>query len=176
MIFSETFLKGAYVIDVNRLEDERGFFGRSFCRNEFQQYGLNLDIYQSSISYNKYKGTLRGLHMQIAPFEESKLIRCCRGAIYDVIVDLRKNSDTYTKWVATELNADKYRMLYVPEGFAHGFITLEDNTELEYHISQLYTPGSSVGYLWSDPTFNIEWPIPPIYISAKDQMNPLFEK
>lgn len=175
MIFTETLLKGSYIIDIERLEDDRGFFGRSFCRNEFEEYGLDPTIAQSNISYNNKRGTLRGLHMQIAPHRESKLIRCSRGLIFDVIVDLRKDSETYTKWFGIELSAESYRMLYVPEGFAHGFITLEDHTEVEYQITQFYTPDAAVGYLWNDPAFNISWPILPEYMSEKDRLNPGFE-
>lgn len=173
MIFTETILKGAFIVDIKRLEDERGFFGRSFCKNEFEQYGLNPNIAQANISYNKKRGTLRGLHMQLAPHGESKLIRCSRGSIFDVIVDLRTNSETYTKWFGIELSAESYRMLYVPEGFAHGFITMEDDTDVEYQISQFYAPDAAVGYLWNDPAFNIKWPIYPEYISEKDKQNPV---
>lgn len=174
MIFTETFLKGAFIIDIEHLEDDRGFFGRSFCRNEFEKHGLNPAIAQCNISYNKKKGTLRGLHMQVAPHAESKLIRCSRGSIFDVIVDLRRNSETYTKWFGVKLSAESYRMLYVPEGFAHGFITLEADTDVEYQITEFYFPAYSVGLLWNDPAFNIDWPIAPECISEKDRRNPLF--
>jgi dTDP-4-dehydrorhamnose 3,5-epimerase len=176
MIFTETILKGAYVIDIKRLEDDRGFFGRSFCRNEFESYGLNPNVAQCNISFNKKRGTLRGMHMQQAPYGETKLIRCSRGRIYDVIIDLRSDSETYTKWVGVELSAESYRMLYVPQGFAHGFITLEDETDVEYQISEFFTQGASAGYLWNDPAFNIQWPIEPVVISEKDSANPRFYK
>lgn len=176
MIFTETILKGSYIIDIKRLEDERGFFGRSFCRHEFEQHGLNPDIAQCNISYNKKKGTLRGMHMQLPPNSETKLIRCSRGRIYDVIVDLRSNSETFTKWFGVELAADSYRLLYVPEGLAHGFITLEDDSDVEYQMSEFFTPGASTGYLWNDPAFNIQWPIEPTIISDKDLANPPFLK
>jgi dTDP-4-dehydrorhamnose 3,5-epimerase len=175
MIFTETSLKGAYIIDVKRLEDERGFFGRSYCKREFEEHGLNTNAVQANVSYNKKKGTLRGMHMQVAPYGETKLVRCTRGAIYDVIVDLRENSDTYKQWIGVELTADSYRMLYVPEGFAHGFITLEDNTDVTYQVTQFYTPGAERGYRWDDPAFNIKWPIEPLIISEKDRAHPLFQ-
>jgi dTDP-4-dehydrorhamnose 3,5-epimerase len=175
MIFTETYLKGAYIIDIKFMEDERGFFGRSYCLREFESLGLNTNVVQANVSYNKKKGTLRGLHMQSAPNSETKLVRCTRGAIYDVIVDLREGSETYKKWVGVELTANNYRMLYVPEGFAHSFITLEDNTEVTYQVTQFYTPGAERGYRWDDPSFNIQWPIVPEIISEKDQSHPLFE-
>ncbi|RIJ34382.1 dTDP-4-dehydrorhamnose 3,5-epimerase [Pontibacter oryzae] len=176
MIFTETKLKGAFIIDVKRLEDERGFFGRSFCQNEFEAHGLSKDVRQTNVSYNKKKGTLRGMHMQLAPNEESKLVRCTRGAIYDVIIDMRPDSETYKQWIGVELTADNYRMLFVPEGFAHGFITLEDNTDVTYQVTEFYTPGAERGIRWNDPAFNIEWPIEPVVISEKDQAHPDFEE
>ncbi|WP_439883368.1 dTDP-4-dehydrorhamnose 3,5-epimerase [Pontibacter sp. MBLB2868] len=176
MIFTETKLKGAFIIDVKRLEDERGFFGRSFCQDEFEKHGLSNDVRQTNVSYNKKKGTLRGMHMQLAPNEESKLVRCTRGAIYDVIIDMREESETYKQWIGVELTADNYRMLFVPEGFAHGFITLEDNTDVTYQVTEFYTPGAEKGIRWNDPAFNIQWPIEPVVISDKDQAHPDFEK
>jgi dTDP-4-dehydrorhamnose 3,5-epimerase len=176
MIFTETKLKGAYIIDVKRLEDERGFFGRSYCQREFEALGLNTNAVQANVSYNKQKGTLRGMHMQLRPHSETKLVRCTRGAIYDVIVDLRQESDTFKQWIGVELTADSYRMLFVPEGFAHGFITLEDNTDVTYQVTQFYTPFAERGYRWDDPAFNIQWPIAPTLISAKDKAHPLFEE
>jgi len=173
MIFTETELRDAFIVDVNRIEDARGFFGRSFCQLEFIKHGLNGRPLQSNVSYNKFKGTLRGLHMQAAPFEETKLVRCTRGSIYDVIVDLRPLSETFKKWIGVELTADNYRMLYVPEGFAHGFITLEDETDVTYQVTQNYTPIAERGYRWNDPSFNIKWPIEPTIISDKDQAHPL---
>jgi len=176
MLFTETKLKGAYIIDVKRLEDERGFFGRSYCQREFEALGLNTNAVQANVSYNKKKGTLRGMHMQLAPHEETKLVRCTRGAIYDVIVDLRPDSPTFKQWIGVELTADSYRMLYVPEGFAHGFITLEDNTDVTYQVTQFYTPGAERGYRWDDPAFNIQWPIEPVVISEKDRAHAPFEE
>jgi len=175
MLFTETKLKGAYIIDVKRLEDERGFFGRSFCQREFEALGLNTNAVQTNISHNKAKATLRGMHMQLAPYEETKLVRCTRGAIYDVIVDLRSDSPTFKQWIGVELTADNYRMLYVPEGFAHGYITLEDNTDVTYQVTQFYTPGAERGYRWDDPAFNIQWPIEPVIISEKDRAHAPFE-
>lgn len=168
MIFTETKLKGAYIIDVKRLEDERGFFGRSYCQKEFEQYGLNTAMVQANVSYNAKKGTLRGMHMQVAPYEETKLVRCTRGAIYDVIVDMREGSETYKQWIGVELTADSYRMLYVPEGFAHGFITLSDNADVTYQVTQFYTAGSERGYRFDDPEIGIVWPIDPMVVSEKD--------
>ncbi|MCJ8166726.1 dTDP-4-dehydrorhamnose 3,5-epimerase [Pontibacter sp. E15-1] len=176
MIFTETKLKGAFIIDVKRLEDERGFFGRSYCKREMDEHGLNTNMVQANVSYNKKKGTLRGMHMQVSPYEETKLVRCTRGAIYDVIIDMREDSETYKQWIGVELTADKYRMLFVPEGFAHGFITLEDNSDVTYNVTQFYTPGSERGIRWNDPAFNIEWPIAPQVISEKDQEHPDFEE
>jgi dTDP-4-dehydrorhamnose 3,5-epimerase len=176
MIFTETKLKGAFIIDVKRLEDDRGFFGRSFCQKEFEAHGLSANVKQTNVSYNLKKGTLRGMHMQLAPNEESKLVRCTRGAIYDVIIDMRETSETYKQWIGVELTADNYRMLFVPEGFAHGFITLEDNTDVTYQVTEFYTPGAEQCIRWNDSEFNIKWPIEPVVISEKDQAHPDFEK
>ena len=158
MIFRETKLKGAFIIEPERLEDERGLFARTFCKEEFKAHGLNSRVVQCNISFNKKKGTLRGMHYQVAPHEEAKLVRCTRGAIYDVIVDLRPDSPTFKQWVAVELTADNHRMLYIPEGFAHGFQTLEDNTEVFYQMSESYHPESARGIRWDDPMFGIKWP------------------
>lgn len=171
MLFTETELKGAYIIDVRKIEDERGFFGRSFCQREFELHGLNVNVAQVNLSHNKKKGTLRGMHMQLAPFSETKLVRCIRGAIYDVIIDMRTDSETYKRWYGIELSADEYRMLYVPEGFAHGYIALEDDTDVMYQVSQFYQPGAERGYRWDDPAFNIVWPIEPLVISEKDKQH-----
>lgn len=158
MIFRETELPGAFVIEQQRLEDERGFFSRSFCRREFMQRGLNPDVAQCNISFNVNKGTLRGMHYQETPHAEEKLVRCSRGSLYDVIVDLRRDSPTYKKWFAHELTAGNGRMLYVPKGFAHGFQTLEDNTEVFYQMSAFYQPEAARGVRWNDPAFGIQWP------------------
>lgn len=175
MIFTETKLKGAYIIDVKRLEDERGFFGRSFCQSEFAAFGLNTNVVQANVSHNKKKGTLRGMHMQVLPYGETKLVRCTSGAIYDVIVDLRPDSPTFQQWIGVELTADNFRMLFVPEGFAHGFLTLEDNTDVTYQVTQFYTPIAERGFRWDDPAFAIHWPFPPTLVSPKDQAHSLFE-
>ncbi|HEV7329737.1 MAG TPA: dTDP-4-dehydrorhamnose 3,5-epimerase [Flavisolibacter sp.] len=175
MIFTETKLKGAYIIDVKRLEDERGFFGRSFCQREFEAFGLNTNAVQANVSFNTTKGTLRGMHMQVQPYGETKLVRCTRGAIYDVIVDLRPDSPTFKQWIGVELTAETYRMLFVPEGFAHGFLTLEDNTDVTYQVTQFYTPIAERGFRWDDPAFNIQWPYPPTLVSPKDQAHAPFE-
>ena len=174
MIFRETKLKGAYIIELEPLEDERGFFARSFCQKEFEQHGLNFSIVQCNLSYNKKRGTLRGMHYQIAPHEEAKLVSCIRGAIYDVIIDLRPNSSTYRQWFAVELTAEDYRMLYIPAGFAHGFQTLKDDTEVFYQISEFYHPESAKGVCWNDPAFGIVWPDDIRVISDRDRQYPDF--
>jgi dTDP-4-dehydrorhamnose 3,5-epimerase len=158
MIFNETKLPGAFIIEVQRLEDERGFFGRSFCRNEFAGQGLNPMIAQCNISFNRDAGTLRGMHYQEAPHTEDKLIRCTRGSLYDVIVDLRPESPTFKQWLAAELTGDNRRMLYIPKGCAHGFLTLENNTEIFYQMSEFYHSESGRGVRWNDPAFGIQWP------------------
>ncbi len=169
MKFIETRLKGVYIIEPERLEDERGFFARTFCRKEFEAYGLNPGVVQCSISHNKHKGTIRGMHYQIAPMAETKLVRCTKGAIYDVIIDLRSGSPTYCQSLAEELDADNSRMVYIPEGFAHGFQTLEDNTEVFYQMSEFYSPEHARGVRWDDPAFGIGWPISIPIISEKDR-------
>jgi len=169
MIFTETKLKGAYIIELQKIEDARGFFARGWCQNEFEAHGLVPRIVQANVSHNKKRGTLRGMHYQVAPYAETKLIRCTRGALYDVIVDLRPDSETYKQWIGVELTADNYKMLYVPEGFAHGFITLEDDTDAFYQVSQFYTPGAERGARYNDPSFNIEWPVEIQVISDKDK-------
>ncbi len=169
MIFKETELKGSFIIEPQHLEDTRGFFARTFCKKEFEAHGLNPGFVQCSISYNKRKGTLRGMHYQAAPIAEAKLVRCTRGAIYDVIIDLRAHSPTYCKWMAVELNAKNYRMLYIPEGFAHGFQTLMDDTEVFYQMSEFYAPECARGVRWDDPAFGIEWPVPDPILSDKDR-------
>jgi dTDP-4-dehydrorhamnose 3,5-epimerase len=158
MIFMETKLPGAYVIDMERLEDDRGFFSRSFCRHEFVNRGLNPEIAQCSISFNRKASTLRGMHYQASPHAEDKIIRCTRGRLYDVIIDLRPDSPTYKKWLALELTGENRLMLYVPKGFAHGFQTLIDNTEVIYQMSEFYHPESACGIRWNDPAFGIRWP------------------
>jgi dTDP-4-dehydrorhamnose 3,5-epimerase len=168
VIFHETNLKGAFVIDIEKLEDHRGFFARAWCQKEFEEHHLVSRIRQANVSYNMTKGTLRGMHYQLSPYEETKLVRCTNGAIYDVIIDLRPVSPTYAQWIGVELTAENYKMLYVPENFAHGFITLKNNTEVTYQVSQFYTPGSERGIRWDDPAFGIDWPIEARVISDKD--------
>ena len=172
MIFTETKLPGAYLIDVEKREDHRGFFARAWCQREFEEHHLVPRVVQANISFNKHKGTLRGMHYQLAPHAETKLVRCVRGALYDVIIDLRPDSSTYMQWLGVELTAEDYRMLFVPEGFAHGFQTLVDNTEATYQVSQFYTPGAEGGVRYDDPAFGIEWPIDVQVISDKDRSWP----
>ena len=174
MIFEETKLKGAFIIDVKRLEDERGFFGRIWCKKEFEEHGLNANAVQANVSYNKLKGTLRGMHFQTPPYSETKTVRCTAGAIYDVIVDIRPDSPTFKQWVGVELTEENFRMLYVPEGFAHGFITLTDHASVHYMVTEFYTPGAEGGLRYNDPAFNIVWPIQPLVVSDKDRNHPLF--
>jgi dTDP-4-dehydrorhamnose 3,5-epimerase len=174
VIFVETKLKGAFVIDPEKLEDERGFFARTWCQREFIQHGLNPSIAQCSISFNHRRGTLRGMHYQIAPHEETKTVRCTKGVIYDVIIDLRPDSPTFIQWLGLELSADNRRMVYIPEGFAHGFQTLEDNTEVLYEISEFYAPEHGRGVRWDDPAFGIRWPAADRTISARDRSYPNF--
>jgi len=187
MIFTENKLKGSYIIELEKHIDDRGFFARSWCQKEFEEHGLNPRLVQCNISFNSKKGTLRGMHYQAAPYEEAKLIRCVRGSIYDVIVDIRADSATYCQWIGIELSSPRfhlpsstsllpadYRMLYVPEGFAHGFITLEDDTEVFYQMSEFYAAESARGVRWNDPVFNIQWPSEVKVISDRDMTYPNF--
>jgi dTDP-4-dehydrorhamnose 3,5-epimerase len=169
MIFTETKIKGVYIIEPELLTDERGFFARSFCKEEFQKYGLEMDIVQCNISYNAKKGTLRGIHYQIPPFEEAKIVSCTKGSIYDVVVDLRRDSSTYCLWHSEKLSVDSYRMLYIPKGCAHGFQTLEDNCIVYYQMGAYYHSECAVGIRWNDPAIDIVWPIPAGIISEKDK-------
>jgi dTDP-4-dehydrorhamnose 3,5-epimerase len=171
--FTESPLAGAYIVDVNRLEDERGFFARSFCVEEFRGLGLATEMSQCSVSFNALRGTLRGLHFQAAPHEEEKLVRCTRGAVFDVIVDIRPESPTYRRYFGAELTAENQRALYIPKGFAHGFLSLVDETELYYMISVAHVPGAARGLRWNDPALNINWPFPPRVISNRDAEFPL---
>lgn len=175
MIFRECALKGAFVIDLERREDERGFFARSWCREEFAAHGLITRLAQCNLSFSRRRGTLRGLHYQTTPYEEAKLVRCTRGALYDVMIDLRADSPTYLRWEAVELSADSHRMVYVPEGFAHGFQTLEDSSEVFYQVSESYRPDHERGVRWNDPTFNIRWPHPEPILSPRDRRHPDFD-
>jgi len=174
MLFTEVSLKGAYVVDLEKRGDSRGFFGRTYCQREFEEYGLATQMPQTNVSFSRNKGTLRGMHYQEAPYEEAKLVRCTRGAIYDVIVDVRPNSSTFKRWFGVELTEENYRMLYVPEGFAHGFITLSGNTEVNYQVSQFYAPGHERGVRYDDPSIGIQWPGEVTEISEKDKAWPAF--
>jgi len=169
MIFTETKIKGVYIIEPELLTDERGFFARSFCKEEFEKYGLETDIVQCNISYNAKKGTLRGIHYQVPPFEEAKIVSCTKGSIYDVVVDLRRDSSTYCQWHSEKLSADSYQMLYIPKGCAHGFQTLEDNCIVYYQMGAYYHSECAVGIRWNDPAIDIVWPIPVGIISEKDK-------
>ena len=169
MIFTRLALDGAYLIELKKIEDHRGFFARTFCQREFEEHGLNPRLVQCNISFNPARGTLRGMHYQRVPFAETKLVRCTRGAIYDVIIDLRSDSHTYRLWQGVELTAANRRMIYVPEGFAHGYLSLTDESEVVYQVSEFYTPGSEAGIRWDDPAFAIKWPIEPKVISDKDR-------
>ena len=175
MIFTESPLSGAYVVDMERLPDERGFFARSYCADEFSARGFGPELRQCSVSYNARKGTLRGMHYQVAPHEEHKLVRCTAGAIFDAIVDIRTTSPTYRRWFGTELTAENRRSLFIPPGFAHGFVSLTDDTEVYYMISVAHAPKFSRGVRWNDPAFAIEWPLPPAVISARDAAYPLLD-
>jgi dTDP-4-dehydrorhamnose 3,5-epimerase len=176
MKFIETKLKGAFIIELDKHLDDRGFFARSFCKNEFAQLGLNNDIVQINNSLSKHKGTLRGLHYQVFPKQEDKIIRCIKGAIYDVIIDLRNESETFLEWFGLELSEVNRKSLYVPKGFAHGYLTLADNSELFYLSTDYYTAESEKGIRWDDPKFNIEWPIDITEISEKDAAHSFFSK
>jgi dTDP-4-dehydrorhamnose 3,5-epimerase len=175
VIFVETALPGAFVVELERREDERGFFARAWCRREFEQHGLAGRLVQCNVSFNKRSGTLRGMHYQVAPHEEAKLVRCTSGAVYDVIVDLRPGSSAFKQWVGVELTAENRRALYVPEGLAHGYQTLVDGTETLYQVSEFYAPESERGVRWDDPAFGIEWPeAPEPTVSEKDRSWPDF--
>jgi dTDP-4-dehydrorhamnose 3,5-epimerase len=176
VIFTETALAGAYVIEPERHEDARGFFARVWCAREFAEHGLETDVRQCSISLNAHRGTLRGMHYQVPPHEEVKLVRCTRGAIYDAIIDLRPASPTFLRHIAVELTAENRRMLYIPRGFAHGFQTLEDDTEVFYQMSEFYAPGAGRGVRWNDAAFGIAWPIPSPIMLDRDRCYPDFRQ
>lgn len=176
MDFKETKLSGAYIIDPVRLSDDRGFFARAWCRKEFEEQGLCSDFVQCNLSFNKKKGTLRGMHYQREPFAEVKIVRCTKGAVLDVIIDLRPESPTYLSWIGVELTEENHRMLYVPETFAHGYLTLTDNAEVFYQVSQFYTPDAEGGVRYNDPVFGIHWPeTDQLEISKKDAAWPDYE-
>lgn len=169
MIFTQTKLKDAFILDIEKKEDERGFFARTYCKNEFGENGISFTPVQANISYNRLNHTLRGMHYQVSPYEEAKLVSCVNGGIYDVIIDMRPDSPTCDQWIGVELTAENHRMLYIPEGFAHGFITLKRETQVIYMMSEFYTPGSGAGLKWNDPYYNIIWPEKPEVISEKDK-------
>lgn len=174
MIFTATALKGAFIIEPERCEDERGFFARTWCQQEFATHGLNPCLVQCNMSFNKTKGTLRGMHYQAFPYKEEKLVRCTMGSIADVIIDLRPQSPTFKHHMSIVLTAENRRMLYVPKGFAHGFQTLEDNTEVFYQMSEFYAPAYTRGIRWNDPAFGIQWPADERIILERDQTYPDF--
>ena len=176
MIFTETKLKGAFIVDLEPRGDDRGFFARAFCQREFEAHGLKPQIAQANISFNYRKGTVRGMHFQFPPAAETKFVRCSRGAIVDVIVDLRPESPTYLQHVAVELTAGNRRGLYVPERFAHGYQVLEDETETTYQVGEFYTPSAESGIRYSDPRLAIQWPLPVTDMSPKDQAWPLLDE
>jgi dTDP-4-dehydrorhamnose 3,5-epimerase len=176
VVFNQTKFPGVYLIDIEPRGDERGFFARTFCREEFAQRGLNPQVAQCNLSYSRKKGTLRGMHYQVAPRAEAKLVSCTSGTIYDVTIDLRTDSPTYCQWLAFELGGrERGRMLYIPEGFAHGFQTLEDHTQVFYQMSESYAPECALGVRWDDPAFGIRWPDGPRTISERDTSYPDFQ-
>jgi dTDP-4-dehydrorhamnose 3,5-epimerase len=174
MLFKETQLAGAYVIELEPRHDERGFFARSFCEKEFAEHGLPTRFPQSNLSRNNQRGTLRGMHFEALPSSESKLVRCVAGAIYDVIMDMRRGSPSRWQWIGVELNAENARGLFVPAGFAHGFLTLADATDVTYEMGDMYRPGAARGLRWNDPAFDIRWPEAPRVISERDASYPDF--
>ena len=175
MKFFATPLAGLYVVEIEPRVDMRGFFARGFCMDEFAAHGLDTRIAQANMAFNEKASTLRGMHFQVPPHEEAKYIRCVRGAVYDVAVDIRPQSATYLKWHAAELTADNRRMMCIPRGFAHGYQTLSDNTEVFYLVSEFYHPESDRGLRWDDPALAISWPLPNPILSAKDRMHPLLD-
>lgn len=176
MKLTETRLAGAFVVTPERIEDERGFFSRAFCIEEFQSLNLEAEIAQCNISFNRTRGTLRGMHYQAAPHEEVKLVRCTMGAAFDVIIDLRPDSRSYLDWFGIELSEETRSMLYVPKGFAHGYLTLRDSVEICYQVSECYAKDSERGVRWNDPAFGIQWPIEPCVISEKDRNHPWYAR
>lgn len=169
MIFTPTELAGAFIVDPEPRKDARGWFARTYCAREFEAHGLPTHMVQTNMSLTRSKGTVRGMHYQLAPHGEDKLVRCVGGAIWDAIVDLRPQSPTYCRWIGVELSADNGRMLLVPKGFAHGFVTLTDDAAVTYQVSEYYTPASERGVRWNDPAFGIEWPVPVTDMSDKDR-------
>jgi dTDP-4-dehydrorhamnose 3,5-epimerase len=176
MTFHETKLPGVFEVHIEMNRDDRGFFGRSWCQREFESHGLNSKVVQCNVSFNPKKGTLRGIHYQAAPQPEAKLVRCTSGAMYDVVVDLRPQLPTFKRWIGVSLTAANRHMLYVPEGCAHGFLTLEDDTEVFYQMSEFYRPELARGVRWNDPAFQIVWPDKVQAISKRDRTYPNFEE
>jgi len=177
MNFKKSRLRGAFLIEIDKKSDERGYLARTFCAAEYRRHGLNPVIIQTSTSFNRRKGTLRGMHYQVSPFKEAKTVRCTRGSIYDVIVDLRKDSKTYRQWMSIVLTAENHRMVYIPEGFAHGFQTLSPNAEVLYYMSEAFAPQAARGFRWNDPAFRIKWPaVTRRIISPRDQQYTEFSK
>ena len=173
MIYQELSLQGAYMITLEPISDHRGFFARAWDMREFEEHGLETRVVQGNVSFNARKGTIRGMHFQRPPHEEVKLVRCTRGAIFDVVVDLRQGSPTELKWEGVELTATNHRMVYVPRGFAHGYQTLVDETEVAYQVSEFYHPESEGSVLWSDPAIGIKWPIAEVVVSERDRAAPM---
>jgi dTDP-4-dehydrorhamnose 3,5-epimerase len=174
MKFTQTKIPGAYLIEIQPTTDERGFFARSFCADEFQQHGLNCNFAQCNVSFTSKQGAIRGMHYQVAPNTESKLVRCTRGAIYDVILDLRPESPTFKQWVAAELTADNHQMFYIPPGCAHGLQTLVDDTEVFYQMAGVYNAEATRGVRWNDPAFRIKMPLAVSVINERDRNYPDF--
>lgn len=172
MKFTELPIRGAYLIELEPISDDRGFFARSWCKREFEALNLKCDLAQCNISFNTKRGTLRGMHYQIKPFQEAKLVRCTQGAVFDVIVDIRPESDSYRSWHAIELSAKNRSMIYIPPGIAHGFQSLMDDTEVFYQMSEFYTPECAHGIRWNDPLLGIQWPIGNPVVSARDSSYP----
>jgi dTDP-4-dehydrorhamnose 3,5-epimerase len=175
MIFHPTPIDGAYIVEVEKIEDERGFFGRAFCADVFREKGIPFTVAQANVGCSRKKGTLRGLHYQVPPHEEAKLVRCIRGAVFDVIIDLRQGSRSFGRWFGTELTAKVPRLFHMPKGTAHGYLSLADDSEILYLVSEFYTPGAERGIRWDDPAFAIQWPITDnLTISEKDRAWPDF--
>ena len=175
MKFTPAEIDGVWIVDLEPIEDERGFFARTFCADEFTSYGLDPTVAQCNVSLTRTAGTVRGLHYQVEPAAETKLVRCVRGAIFDVAVDVRRGSPTFARWVGTEMRADGFRWIYVPIGFAHGFVVLSDAAEVEYKCSDFYDPGGEAGVPWNDPAVAIQWPVADPLLSARDRAHPSLE-
>ena len=172
MIFDKTKIHGTFIVRTELKSDERGYFARTWCNTEFRQAGLSADIAQCSVAFNARRATLRGMHLQRDPHGEHKLVRCTRGSVYDVVVDLRPESKTYCEWIGIELSADSHTMLFIPPGCAHGYVTLEDSTELAYQMSVEFHPESAMTVRWNDPAFAIEWPLAPVIMTPRDRECP----